>query len=201
MSGRVLLKGIYMSMYDTEKKTTSILTIETSFDQSVNFWDDIEKIAIFSQNQNEYACWNCGLLYLTKSWGIPIFTFTDIKNEYQKEYRLHHNLPGSLTRSEFSNLKTYGHFCSIVCAVRFLEESLDIPRNIKDKYRNLLYFAYSQYCGHKVCHIPPAYSKTRMRIYCGPEGWSEQEYREKNKALEAEIIVEKWNISELRNKK
>jgi len=188
MSGRVLLKGVYMSMYNAEKKSQDIITIDTVIEQDSNFWDEIEKIAIVTENTNEYACWNCGLLYISKTWGIPIFTFTDVETKYQTEYKLHHNLLSSINKTEFTNIKTLGHFCTIMCAVRYLEETIDIPRNNKDSYKNLLYFAYSQHRGQQVHYIPPAFPKSRMRIYCGPEGWSEQEYREHNKNLEADII-------------
>lgn len=189
MSGRVLLKGIYMSMFEHEKKINDISTIETVIEQDNEFWDIIEKIAITTQNTEEYACWNCCLLYTTKTWGIPIFTFTDVKIQYQVEYKLHHNLLSSINKSEFNNIKTLGHFCSIVCAVRYLDETIDIPRNNKEGYKNLLYFAYSQYCGQRVLYIPPSHPRNKMRIYCGPGGWSEQEYREHNKALESNIIL------------
>lgn len=188
MNGRILLKNIYISSFITIEKKVINTTICTIIQSENYFWNEIEKIAIQSENTHELACWNCCLLYTSKSWSLPIFSFKDINVKYDLQYKLHHNLLDGINKTEFTNVKTLGNFCSIFCAVRYLDETSDVPKNLKTGYKNLLYFAYMQHTNKYVNYIPHAYPKEKMKIFCGPGGWTEYEYKEKNKLLEFSII-------------
>lgn len=183
-----MLRNIYISAYSADKKIDTVDTEEIIIEDSRNFWAEIAEIAITAENTEEIACWYCGLFFTSKAWGIPIFTLTKVVTAAQPQYAIHHNFPEGVTKQELSTVSLLGSCCSIFCANRLLEESVDIPPSAKDTYRKLLYFAYSQHVGKKIKHIPLAPSRHLMKIYCGPKGISEQEYRERNRALEAEIF-------------
>jgi hypothetical protein len=178
-----------MSMFNFEKKQETAETVETIVEEDLEFWNKLEKIAIVVENKEEIACWNCCLFFTTKCWGIPTFTFTEvIPGSKSTEYELFHNLLDGVSKREVSNVSCFGKFCSIVCANRFLTETAEIPQTVKSMYRNLLYFAYSQYVQKKISYIPMSIPPHEMKIFCGSKGLSEHEYREKNKNIEREIF-------------
>lgn len=188
---KILLKGIFIEHLLNKDNFTSDQLPETIVETDNEFWEELEKSnknQIIIDNQVELACWCCGLFFEEQPWGIPIFTTSDIGETSSENYELHNNLLDSMSRTEKKHIKFIGNFCSVCCAVRFLNETSEIPVHCKENYRNLLYYLYEQKICKKVTFIPMAYPKHRMCIYSGKEGWSEKEFKEKNKQLEHQFI-------------
>lgn len=189
---KILLKGIFIEHLLIKNTVEDIQLPEIILETDTAFWEELEmnekQPLNISHEQSEMACWSCSLFFDEKPWGIPIFSSNEIIIAENK-YEFHNNLLDSTSRTEKNNMKFMGNFCSVCCAVRFLEESSEIPEHCKQNYKNLLYHLYEQYIGKKVAFIPLAYPKYKMRIYCGKDGWSEQEFKEKNRQLEKQYVV------------
>ena len=189
---KILLRGIFIENINNYKEEEDNNYINTIVEDNKNFWDELEKTYEIQENKKEttdLACWSCSLFFEDKAWGIPIFTNNDIINERSEEYHIHNNTLDSTSRLEKKITFYYGNFCSICCAMRYLLESIELPSNYKQIYKNLLYYTYEKVVGHRITYIPPAHPKTKMKIYCGKDGWSEEEYREKNRILEKYMII------------
>lgn len=194
---KILLKGIFINHLSTRDVIEDIKVPETIIETDQFFWEELEKTSSLSlergneeiTEKTELACWSCGLFFEESPWGIPVFSSSDIEPTTAAHYELHHNLLDSTSRAEKKGTKDMGNFCGVCCAIRFITESPEIPRNLKKIYTNLLYHKYEQMVGRKISYIPPAHPRYKMRIYCGQDGWSEQEYKEKNKQLEKYLIL------------
>ena len=196
MANRILLKNIYIEKFYTPKEVEQTLpTISVS--DNDNFWLNLEKdIVQISKNNFEKsncACWNCSLFFDEKPYNIPIFLYRDIiKTDHNttSEYieitdfknLPHHVLLDSVSRAEQITVKYYGNFCSIFCALRFLTETIEIPPQLKEHYKNMLYMLYGEEIKKDISYIPLAHSKTIMKSY-NDKGISEQDYKNLNKSL------------------
>ncbi len=189
---KILLKGIFIDHLLNKGIIENDKLPETIIETDNLFWDELEKKHIdnkVQENQIELACWCCGLFFEETPWGIPIFTSSEINIVNDEKYELHNNLLDSVSRKEKKHVKYMGNFCSVCCAIRFLNETSEIPDNCKDNYRNLLYYIYEQKICKKITFIPMAHPKHKMSLYSGKDGWSEQEFKEKNKQLERQFVI------------
>lgn len=109
-------------------------------------------------------------------------------NELKYNYKPHNDLLDGIHREEVEMVRYYGNFCTIFCAIRYLQETEEFTKNCKENYKNILYLLFSKQCKKKVFYIPPSLPKTLMKIYSGNMGLSEAEYKNANKALEKQII-------------
>jgi hypothetical protein len=201
MANRILLKNIFIEKYYCVKEAENILPT-ISISENDNFWQSLEKEKIHIKpailEKTNLACWYCGLFFDEKPSNIPIFLFKDtIKMQYDLSNNYvepsdfknlpHHALLDGFSRTENINVKYYGNFCTIFCALRFLTETIDIPHSCKEHYKNMIYMLYSEEIGREVRFIPLAHPKTLMNIYT-ERGISEQEYKNLNKNLLRLII-------------
>ncbi len=197
MANRILLKNIFIEKFYASKEVDTILPT-ISLTENEQFWDGLEKEAKIKIpkpiiEKTNCACWTCSLLFDEKPTNIPIFLFKDIvktaietPTNYVEntsyENMPYHVLLDSVSRVEKLNVKYYGNFCTIFCARRYLEETVEIPQACKEHYRNMLYMLYSQEIGRDVSYIPLSYPKTLMNVYI-EKGISEQEYKTLNNTL------------------
>lgn len=181
---RILLENIFLQdLVEEEVIIEENLLGITIFDAAENIWDKIENLPKIPSAE-DLQCWHCTLVPQGPTEGIPLFTYNDLQFKEQVNYELHHNLHDSILRSEIKREKYIGVFCNSLCAIAFLDETCIIPAKDKEKCRKTMYHIRGLKDGRKVSYIPPAYPRYLMKIYSGVNGWSPQEYREKNKALE-----------------
>ena len=217
MSGRILLKNIFLDITVSLPSLTAELPEMILGEATEDFWQQLE---FTETTTNNCACWCCGLFFYEKSWGIPIFTTHDTQiikspfttsvnigrniihlpaseitsnylhptNEIKCQYKIHADLLDGIHREESELIKYYGNFCTIFCAIKYLQETEEFTQKCKENYGKFLYLIYSKYCKKKIYYIPPALPKTLMKIYCGDKGMTEIEFKSANKALEKQII-------------
>lgn len=188
MTRRIFLENVFLTkLVETVEKVKDQL-IGLTIEDNNDFWQKIENTPAVDPNSEELLCWNCALYPLEYESGIPLFSYTDIVKNYQSNYELHHNLFDSINTKEIRCEKYMGHFCSIFCKISHLNTTAEIPEHDKERCRKMIYYNYGMKVGRRVAYIPPAHPRYRMKTYCGSAGWSQQEYREKNKLLEHLII-------------
>jgi hypothetical protein len=73
---------------------------------------------------------------------------------------------------------THGNFCTFNCAQKYLNEKFkgDPSKNDKDTYLKILYKIFT---GKKIDKLVCSPDKTRMQQYCGENGITYKEFRDK----------------------
>lgn len=208
MERPILLRGIFLSKQVINPNDLLPEIIIESNRQT----GDLPEVEVLSQ----FPCWTCSLYFVESCKRIPLHFFNEIKvkktpfnetvnlgkkivcvsSNFQKyvssvshncaPYEDYTNLPDSIGRVEVKSVSYYGNFCTIFCLMRYLEESYEIAAERKVILRKNMLYHESQLRGRKITHIPLAYPKTRMKMYSG-EGWTEDQFKAENKALESQI--------------
>lgn len=107
-------------------------------------------------------CWNCDIQFAGRPWPIVDYFFCD--------------------RDGNRRIRTKGCFHSANCAMAYINNEYTNDQERDDKIRGLLYI-YKKFTGKNINIIKPAYSKTEMKKYKGPNGWTVDEYIRKNEEL------------------
>jgi len=182
MSFSFLLRDVFVIKSFNNFQKEEIIYDEIIYKNSDEIINNI-RIENNKDDDIEAACWSCGLYFTTDIWQVPITAIDDIEYSDQSNYEIHHNFPDSSTKKLIHRIKGQGNFCSEYCVVRYISESLEILPQNKNNCLNLLYLVYQQKTGRKVNYIPPSYPKNLMKLYRGPKGISEDEYKKKNDDL------------------
>lgn len=178
MSRRIFLQNIFIN-HLSEKKYIEIddlpgIEVGNSIAEEFNDFK-LDKL------NNDHACWCCGLYFDGEVFIIPIFMTTDITENKNNEYAIYKNSIDSDNYIETQIVKSFGNFCSILCANRFLLETIELPASCKKNYTQLLYYHYRKLLGGRVSFLPPAHPKFKMKKYGGE--WTEEEFVKNNKIL------------------
>lgn len=181
MSSKILLRGVFVNHLIKSKDDTTIRQVisnnEAAFTEIEKDFDDVESCTVPHK-----ICWYCGL-YDNECVAITISRIVDVRNEMDNDYKLHHNLPDACTKIGAVKERTIGNFCTVFCAARFLQETADISEQCKSRYKSFLYYTLQKKLGKPIYHIPLAYPRYYMKAYSGEGGWSEDEYKRRNKLL------------------
>lgn len=116
-------------------------------------------------NHTSLKCWECAENFFSR----PLFIPVDLIND----------------KDEGIMYKVHGNFCSWGCLSRYVKNGGELPINKYDCL-NMIHEIYRVFTGKKICSIPAAISKTLMKKYCGPNGLTEEEFRDR--IVESESI-------------
>jgi hypothetical protein len=183
MSVILFLPNILINHLCINKKSSEILNETVIYDklENKNFMEFITE----NQEIESFACWNCTLVSENK-WFIPIDINRDIKikkkDDVYRAFFIDNN-----NKKEHIEIKRFGNFCSIICAYRFLHETIEIEESSRQNYYALLIYVYFKKTGKRISFIPYALPKHAMKKYGGI--MTEEEYREKNKKIEENDLL------------
>lgn len=137
-----------------------------------------------TESQTDAFCWCCGLYIIGPVMNMIVNYSVESKSEFDSSYKIYHNFPDGCHVLSTRKMATQGNFCNEFCLMRFLETCPDISMECKRKYKKNLLYEMQKKLNKEIYFIPLSYPKHYMKMYCGDGGWSEEEYRRHNSALE-----------------
>lgn len=156
-SNLLILRGVYPKDF-VKRKPTVTLT------QPVQVYSKMPAIFTSTKDWPQFSnlkCWSCDQLPVSYPKFIPL------NPSYGPNY-------GHIC-------DVFGHFCEWNCAVRYAVR--EFPREQHWDILESICLFESKFSGKKKEKIMEAPSKTCMKQYCGDDGITAQEYREKIMAL------------------
>lgn len=172
-----------MDIEDTIIKTSNIMVLhgvnmdkidlDESFDQKFmehlvravpNLYSEIPKtftdMTLWPKTSN-LKCWECSENFISH----PVFVPTNV---YENE-------------NGFKTFDVCGNFCSWNCVVKYIEKTY--PKHKHWDYMRYVRIVYKLMNGRSITKITPALDKTCMKQYCGNEGITCEEFRQKMNLL------------------
>jgi hypothetical protein len=183
MLGKILLHGVFINnlMHESYEDIMQIkIYNEDTFEE---LEQEIHNDVFFSEQKTGVICWCCSLCIIGQITSISVSFSNETRSEFDNSYKIYHNLLDACHSTSTKKVAPYGNFCNEFCAMRFLFESQDISPESKKKYKKNLLYETSRRLGKEIFFIPLSYPKQYMKLYCGDGGWSEEEYRRRNKTL------------------
>ncbi len=163
-SNIMVLKGVIMNNCDfdnifddkfMEDVQRAKQPIKTIYNDIPRIFKDLEQ---WPKSSN-LKCWECSENFYTQPLFLPLNMRTTGVSEDEHEF------------------ETHGNFCSWGCLIKYVEEQYK-----KDKLKeliDLIKIIYRKFTGNIPIKINPAPSKTLMKQYCGNDGLSLEEFKER----------------------
>jgi len=200
---------------DPESEDVLEISLEDSEDLTVGPCKEL-KPKIYDELQTQYInrdlwkkttnlhCWACGLTFNTVPYAIPIGWTKRLVSpdniDDQTEASDSSLLSSTRRFKEMPIMEMHGNFCHGGCGAWYILKVGDPKIPNKRESMELYIIFHNDLTGESVNYMPCAEPRTRMHMYCGSIGISDEEYRKENtqKLSGYKRAVEKSNTDSVR---